>query len=97
MSSQKLIKKYIGSDQVGSSQLEIENNSALRSLSADGLSSQDLLKLDPSNLLQLLKHPYLPGPATAPEQAARQQEVDEVAYEELSENQVLFIKFIKIG
>jgi peptidoglycan hydrolase CwlO-like protein len=71
----KITKKYIGSKQVGSIQIELENNLSLKSKMADGLSSQDLLKLDPSNLLQMLKHPYLPGAATAPEQAARQQEV----------------------
>lgn len=74
----KLTKKYIGTDQVGSVQLELENNLALRANNVSGV-SLDILKIDASNLFQLLQHPYLPGPATAPEQAARQQEVDTIA------------------
>ena len=84
MSVNKLTKKYIGSNQIGANQLELENNASIRAKSADGLSSQDLMKLDPSNLLQFLKHPRLPSAATAPEQVARQQEVDAVASDVLS-------------
>jgi len=70
----KISKKYIGTDQVGASQIELENDSALRAKDSLGV-SQNLMELDPSSLLQMLKHPYLPGAATAPDQAARQAEV----------------------
>jgi chaperonin cofactor prefoldin len=76
MSDNKLTKKYIGTDQVGSSQVELENDSALRAKSADGLSTQEILKIDPSNLLQLLQNPYLPSAAVEAAQAVRKQELD---------------------
>jgi polyhydroxyalkanoate synthesis regulator phasin len=78
MSETKLSKKYIGTDQVGSVQIDLENNLALKSKAADGLSSQDLLKLDSSNQLQLLKQPYLPGDAVEALQAVSKQQVDAI-------------------
>jgi hypothetical protein len=47
----KISKKYIGEDQVGSVQLELENALSLRAKSQDGLSSYDLLELDANNNL----------------------------------------------
>jgi chaperonin cofactor prefoldin len=72
----KITKKYIGEDQVGSVQVELENSSALRAKAADGLSSIDLMELDPSNLLQLKLNPYLPGDATAALQSVPKQQLD---------------------
>ena len=45
----KISKKYIGEDQVGSVQLELENALSLRAKSQDGLSSYDLLELNANN------------------------------------------------
>ena len=75
----KIVKKYIGSDQVGASQIELENNSPMRAKSFDGLSSFDLMEVDPSDLLQMLRHPYLPADAVNPLQAATKQQVDAVS------------------
>jgi hypothetical protein len=72
----KLVKKYIGQDQVGSVQVELENSEALRGQASDGLSSIDLLELDDSDLLQMLKHPYIPGDAVADLQAVPKQQLD---------------------
>lgn len=72
----KIVQKYIGSNQVGSVQIELENNESLRSKSADGLSSVSLMELDPSNLLQMLQHPYLPGNASFELQAVPKQQLD---------------------
>lgn len=72
----KISKKYIGLDQVGAAQIELENAAALKAKSADGLSSQDILEIDPSNLLQMLKHPYLPGDATSALQSIPKQQLD---------------------
>ena len=47
----KISKKYIGDDQVGSVQLELENALSLRAKSQDGLSSVDLLEYNASDVL----------------------------------------------
>jgi hypothetical protein len=78
MSENKLSKKYIGDDQVGASQIELENNSSLKAKAADGLSSQDLMKLSASNELMLLKSPYLPSDASDALQAIPKQQLDAV-------------------
>jgi hypothetical protein len=75
MSENKLSKKYIGTDQVGSSQLELENNSSLRSKNSLGV-SLDVLKVDGSNNLQILQSPFLPGDAVSALQAVPKQQVD---------------------
>lgn len=75
MSENKLSKKYIGTDQVGSSQLELENNSSLRSKNSLGV-SVDVLKVDGSNNLQILQSPFLPGDAVSALQAVPKQQVD---------------------
>jgi hypothetical protein len=88
MSENKVNKKYIGTDQVGAVQIELENDASIRSKSADGLSSQPLLKLDDADLLQMLKQPYLPGDATADLQAVPKQQLDsaiEVVQEEIDD------------
>jgi chaperonin cofactor prefoldin len=72
----KITKKYIGGDQVGSVQIELENNTSLRAKSFDGLSSVDILELDPSNLLQFLQQPFLPGNASSALQAIPKQQLD---------------------
>jgi len=74
MSENKLSKKYIGTDQVGSSQLELENNSSLRSKDSLGV-SVDVLKVDTLDNLQILKSPFLPGDATEALQATAKQQV----------------------
>jgi len=68
-------KKYIGSNQVGTSQIRLENNSALRARNAANTADVDLMELDPSDLLQFLSHPYLPGNASQPLQATAMQQV----------------------
>lgn len=45
----KISKKYIGDDQVGSEQLELENGLSLRAKAQDGLSHYDLLELNANN------------------------------------------------
>ena len=77
MSENKLSKKYIGTDQVGSSQLELENNSSIRSKNSSDV-SVDLMKLDGSNQLQILVQPYLPGDASSALQAIPKQQLDAV-------------------
>jgi chaperonin cofactor prefoldin len=72
----KISKKYIGSNQVGASQIELENESAIRAKSFDGLSSINLMELDPSNLLQMLQHPHLPGNASSALQSVPKQQLD---------------------
>ena len=47
----KISKKYIGDDQVGSVQIELENALSLRAKTQDGLSSVDLLEYSSSDLL----------------------------------------------
>ncbi len=47
----KISKKYIGDDQVGSVQIELENALSLRAKSQDGLSSVDLLEYSSSDVL----------------------------------------------
>ena len=74
----KLSKKYIGTDQVGSAQIELENNQALSAKDAAGSSSIEVLKIDASDKLQLLKHPHLPAAATESSEAVRKAELDEV-------------------
>ena len=76
MSESKISKKYIGTGQVGSDQIELENNLPLKSRNAEGTESVHLMELDENNLFQLIQHPYLPGPATSSDQAARKAEVD---------------------
>jgi hypothetical protein len=78
MSSQtKISKQYIGDDQVGSSQIQLENNSSLRS--KDSLDvNVDLMKLDSSNQLQILVQPFLPGDASSALQAIPKQQLDAV-------------------
>lgn len=49
--SNKISKKYIGTDQVGSVQVELENSLSLRAKSQDGLSSVDLLEYSASDTL----------------------------------------------
>ena len=75
MPNNKLTKKYIGTNQVGANQLELENNSSIRAKDSSGV-SQDLLKLNASNELTLLKMPYLPGDASAALQAIPKQQLD---------------------
>ena len=72
----KITKKYIGFDQVGSAQLELENSESLRAKAADGESSLDLLGLDEDDQLQILIQPFLPGDATSALQAVPKQQVD---------------------
>lgn len=55
----KITKKYIGADQVGSVQLELENALSLRAKSADGLSSVDLLEYSADNILVMQQSMYL--------------------------------------
>ena len=71
----KISKKYIGADQVGSVQIELENGDALRSKNSGGV-SVDLMELDPSNLLQILQQPFLPGNASSALQAIPKQQLD---------------------
>jgi prefoldin subunit 5 len=71
----KITKKYIGSDQVGSAQIELENGDSLRSKNSLGV-SVDLLELDPSDLLKFLQQPYLPGNASSALQAIPKQQLD---------------------
>lgn len=71
----KIVKKYIGSDQVGSGQLELENNLSLRSKDSLGV-SQELLKLNSSNEMVILKSPFLPGDAVSDLQAIPKQQLD---------------------
>lgn len=47
----KISKKYIGDDQVGSVQIELENALSLRAKSQDGLSSVDLLEYSADDVL----------------------------------------------
>lgn len=47
----KISKKYIGPDQVGSVQIELENGLSLRSKTQDGLSTVDLLEYSASDAL----------------------------------------------
>jgi len=71
----KITKKYIGSNQVGSAQIELENGDSLRSKNSLGV-SVDLLELDPSDLLKFLQQPYLPGNASSALQAIPKQQLD---------------------
>ena len=76
MSSQtKISKQYIGDDQVGSSQIQLENNSSLRSKDSSDV-NVDLMKLDSSNQLQILVQPNLPGDASSALQAIPKQQLD---------------------
>lgn len=75
MPNNKLTKKYIGANQVGSSQLELENNSSIRSKDSLGV-AQDLLKLNSVDELTLLKVPFLPGDAISALQAIPKQQLD---------------------
>ena len=78
MSSQtKISKQYIGDDQVGSSQIQLENNSSLRSKDSSDV-NVDLMKLDSSNQLQILVQPFLPGDASSALQAVPKQQLDAV-------------------
>ena len=56
MSSQ-IKRKFIEDNAVDGSKLRLENNQTLRAKTQDGLSDQDLLKLDASDKLQFLTLP----------------------------------------
>jgi hypothetical protein len=71
----KIVKKYIGTAQVGAVQIRLENNSAQVARNAANSADVDLFKLDGSDLFQMLSHPYLPGDATAALQATTKQQV----------------------
>jgi len=55
----KISKKYIGDDQVGHIQLELENAGSLRAKSQDGLSSVDLLEYSVDDLLVVQQDLYI--------------------------------------
>lgn len=55
----KISKKYIGDDQVGYLQIELENAGSLRAKSQDGLSSVDLLEYSSSNQLLVQQNLYM--------------------------------------
>jgi hypothetical protein len=55
----KIVKKYIGDDQVGHIQLELENAGSLRAKSLDGLSSIDLLEYSSANQFTIQQSMYL--------------------------------------
>jgi hypothetical protein len=55
----KISKKYIGDDQVGHIQLELENAGSLRAKSQDGLSSVDLLEYSADDLLVVQQDLYM--------------------------------------
>ena len=66
-----ILKKYIGNDQVGATKILLENNSALRAANSSG-TSEDLLKLDASSVLQFLKLPRVSSDPTHPDDIVRQ-------------------------
>jgi hypothetical protein len=72
----KITKKYVGQDQVGSVQIELENESALRAKSSDGISTVELLEFDDENKFKMLQHPYLPADASEALQAVTKQQLD---------------------
>ena len=55
----KISKKYIGDDQVGHIQIELENAGSLRAKSQDGLSSVDLLEYSVDDLLVVQQDLYI--------------------------------------
>lgn len=55
----KISKKYIGGDQVGSVQIELENALSLRAKSQDGLSSVDLLEFSSDDQMVIQQTMYL--------------------------------------
>jgi len=55
----KIVKKYIGDDQVGHIQLELENAGSLRAKSLDGLSSIDLLEYSSANQFTIQQSMFL--------------------------------------
>jgi len=55
----KISKKYIGDDQVGSVQIELENALSLRAKSQDGLSSVDLLEYSSANQMVVQQNLYM--------------------------------------
>jgi hypothetical protein len=55
----KISKKYIGDDQVGHIQLELENAGSLRAKSQDGLSSVDLLEYSSANQMVVQQNLYM--------------------------------------
>jgi len=71
----KLSKKYLGTNEVGADQIELENDAALKGKNAAGNASISVLKIDSTDKLQILQHPHLPGPASDPSHAVRQAEL----------------------
>lgn len=71
----KIVKKYIGTAQVGGVQIRLENNQSLVSRNAADSADVQLLKLDAGDLLQALLPIYLPGNASAALQATPRQQV----------------------
>lgn len=71
-----ILKKFIGNDQVGGSKILLEPNTALRAATAAG-QSQELLKLDSSSVLQLLKVPRVSENPTHDNDVVRKLYVDQ--------------------
>ncbi len=69
-------KQYIGSNQVGTAAIRLENGNALRARNFADTADVELMEFSPDDILEFLVHPVLPGNATeALQMLAKQQAI----------------------
>lgn len=69
-------KKFIGTNQVGASQIRLENNSALKARNSSDTADVEIVKLNAADAVEMLANPLLPSDPTAALQAATKQYAD---------------------